>query len=391
MSIKRILTAVLIFVTLVAVAAFASACGEDSTPENTGAPASPSEPGVCTAHVDANRNGECDICYADMDIPCENHIDNDDDNICDICEDTVKLPVSYTITVTDSNGSAMSGIKLTFKKNGKVASEKYTDETGKISGTLIPGSYMLEWTELDYGWFIDSGSTAVISDNESENNLSYTAINNTTMGTENDPHFVDQERDWNFGAEQTLYFFVKGSVYIRITTPNTVLTYNGQAYNTDDGEIYILLDAPKDINSTTVFSVTNMNSDAVEIGIKPEALPGSSQNPYPLVLGEIIDVEVIKDGGGVCYSWTAQADGRLSITYADDNCIIQLENINASTGVIKAVKLVVKDGVITNSEENATDTYISFSESDVIRVTVDYNFEMTSSTSETILFKAEIE
>ena len=40
----------------------------------------------CKTHVDANEDGKCDVCGAEVEVEtCDDHIDTDGDNLCEIC------------------------------------------------------------------------------------------------------------------------------------------------------------------------------------------------------------------------------------------------------------------------------------------------------------------
>ena len=45
---------------------------------------------TCTSHTDADKNGKCDTCEADVEVPCEEHTDSDKDGKCDDCGATVE-------------------------------------------------------------------------------------------------------------------------------------------------------------------------------------------------------------------------------------------------------------------------------------------------------------
>ena len=39
----------------------------------------------CTSHVDADKNGKCDSCGADVEVACDTHADADKNGKCDTC------------------------------------------------------------------------------------------------------------------------------------------------------------------------------------------------------------------------------------------------------------------------------------------------------------------
>ena len=44
----------------------------------------------CTSHTDADKNGKCDNCGADVEVVCDKHTDSDKDGKCDVCDAEVE-------------------------------------------------------------------------------------------------------------------------------------------------------------------------------------------------------------------------------------------------------------------------------------------------------------
>ncbi len=357
-NLKKIILSALAVTTLSAFSLFAVSC-EDK-------PDDPSTPPACTEHVDANKNGECDNCAAEMEIPCDEHYDNDEDNICDNCEATIKEPVEYSVKIVDASGAPVEGVKIILLrqyKNGDTekAVEATSDENGVISGTIIPGEFIIEASELPRGWYLDGNYTSF--DINSENlNISFTAIDNNPAGTIDEPFFLGDEAFVEpFEAEETLYFFVKGSVYVEITTPGASLTYNSITYTAENGKISVLLDAPESANDITIFSVTNTTAEVNEITLVPVAIPGTSGNPFDFTPGTDVEVTVERDGT-VYYEWTASANGTLTLTSTTPKNAIFMTNL--------------KNSQTTNSTSSEVDTIeITLEEGDTVRVAVSYSFD----------------
>ncbi len=73
-------------------------CGAEVTPEE--------EPDdECTEHVDADENGKCDKCGTDVEAPeCTEHVDTDENGKCDKCGTDVEAPECTEHVDADENG-----------------------------------------------------------------------------------------------------------------------------------------------------------------------------------------------------------------------------------------------------------------------------------------------
>ncbi len=361
---KKILISAFAVTSLGAFSFLAVSCDE-------GPEAPPKSNAACTEHVDANKNGECDKCGADVKVPCDEHYDNDEDNICDNedCLAVIKQPITYTVTVKDESGNPVAGVKVKLIKEYKgggrnTVVEALTDTQGKISGTIIPDFYVIEASELPRGWYLNENQTKMeISENSSA--LILNAVDGNPEGTEDDPHFLGDEPFVEpFDANETLYFFVKGQIYVEITTPGVSLTYDGNTYTTESGKISVLLAAPETSNGRTMFSVSNTKAEENEITIVPVAIPGSSGNPFHCELGESVSATVVKDDT-VYYEWTAAKAGTFTIsTETEKNYIFMTNLTNSHT-------TATTDG---NVAEGLDSIEITLAEGDTVRIAVSYRF-----------------
>ena len=59
----------------------------------------------CTEHVDENKDGKCDVCEAEVEVPCTEHVDADKNGKCDVCDATVE--VANTMTYAEFSAAAM--------------------------------------------------------------------------------------------------------------------------------------------------------------------------------------------------------------------------------------------------------------------------------------------
>lgn len=123
---------------------------------------------TCTDHVDANRDGACDVCGATVEVPpCTNHIDENNDKLCDVCGATIEdheppvdtsVKVSSIFVVSDdeeAEGTADSPYHLTVAQGQSVqvsysvSPNNATDKTfdldvtpaGKVTATCANGKF----------------------------------------------------------------------------------------------------------------------------------------------------------------------------------------------------------------------------------------------------------
>ena len=121
-------------------------------------------------------------------------------------------------------------------------------------------------------------------------------------------------------AGETLYFAgrVGGKDLVIENAEGLVLTMNGEEYTADEsGVISFLVPGDAGFFAPPVsFTVTNGNAAAVSTTMKFMMPEGSSENPAKLTLGEDT---AAASGAGYFYTWTAPADGNLTIAI-DEEC-----------------------------------------------------------------------
>ncbi|MBQ8689444.1 MAG: Ig-like domain-containing protein [Clostridia bacterium] len=99
---KRILTLLLALALTLSLALAITSCGGDPD---------------CTSHVDANEDGKCDNCTADVELPTSK--------------------TEYTVTVKDENGAKVPGVQLTISNLSGKTEVLTTDANGVAKGELI--------------------------------------------------------------------------------------------------------------------------------------------------------------------------------------------------------------------------------------------------------------
>ncbi len=268
----------------------------------------------CTEHKDADKDGKCDACGKTVEEEtCTDHIDVDEDNYCEICGAQIAFPVEVTVTVKDEKGNPMSGISVTLDHETRDSVTEITDEEGKIKISVLPSSYSVGFEGLADGWYVDgTGKTIEIS--ASALSFDFTAIDNNPDGSEEKPYFVgDEAVEKTFAAGVTYNFSAKGaSKYLVVNNENAKVTYDGKEYLPEDGVIRVHI-AETDVNSTTLFAVTNTADVDNTISICFESLPGSQGNPFDAELDTVLSATV-KVESTVYYNWTAAKSGYLVLT-----------------------------------------------------------------------------
>lgn len=98
------------------------------------------DPVVCTSHVDADANGKCDTCGADVETPaCTEHTDADNNGACDKCGAEVEVEVTPCETCIDVKNDGTCDVCSSEMTDGKLQYTVYiTDEYGNpVEGVQI--------------------------------------------------------------------------------------------------------------------------------------------------------------------------------------------------------------------------------------------------------------
>ena len=100
----------------------------------------------CKTHADANEDGKCDVCGAEVEVEtCDDHIDTDGDNLCEICGAICVLPLDCTFVLKDEDGRAMASVSLTLRGENDMTVEAVTDAQGTIAQAIVPGKYTVNF------------------------------------------------------------------------------------------------------------------------------------------------------------------------------------------------------------------------------------------------------
>lgn len=270
----------------------------------------------CKTHADANEDGKCDVCGAEVEVEtCDDHIDTDGDNLCEICGAICVLPLDCTFVLKDEDGRAMASVSLTLRGENDMTVEAVTDAQGTIAQAIVPGKYTVNFEGLAEGWYVE-GNASVIEIAEGAVSFDFVAIDNNPDGSEEKPYYVgDESVSLTFGAGMTYNYFTRGtsSRYLVIENANAKVSYDGKDYLPENGVIKILVTGAADTNSTMPFTVTNTAEGENTIAIRFESIPGTQDNPFVAELGQSLTANVPAESA-IYYSFTAQKDGYLVLT-----------------------------------------------------------------------------
>ena len=265
------------------------------------------------------------------DDECEMHFDTDGDELCDVCgaeyvaEDGM---IDFTVTVVDEAGEPIEGAVVEIMKSGVTVESGTTGADGKITVSIVGGSYTVMITDGLPENFI-AGITEV-NVNNSENNAEITVVDNTPDGSSDKPYAVTNEyTDYTLPTGGKLHFTMRGAeATLVVFGKNVKVTVNENEYTSDGGRIDIDVASVTDITDTfaqLTFTVEGIEGDIVNIGY--EYLPGTSDNPLSATLDNLVGIEVPKDKT-VYFKWTADEAGILMLTSPTPTNNIMLYNLD---------------------------------------------------------------
>ena len=134
------------------------------------------------------------------------------------------------------------------------------------------------------------------------------------------------------GAEFHVQLFRANGITLHIEEPGAYLVMDGKTYSPDSkGVIEVLIENP-DVTTSTNLIIGNTGVTEVTIKVQLLLPKGTFSNPHKGGLGQqTVTVEPNNDQG-VYYSWTAPADGMLTVTVtgtSNEKYDVQLYNLNS--------------------------------------------------------------
>ena len=370
---KKIFLLLLCLALAISSAVIMTACGDDP----------------CTEHVDADKNGKCDNCDADVKPePCTEHTDADGDYLCDECGAAVlpegPVQVDVTFTVKDDEGDLLAGISAILT-HGEDSTYNVTTSAsgadGKITAKLYTGTYSVSY---DYdtdaiGYYF--GDTTTITVSESATALELLLVDNNPNGTADKPFVISADANevtipastsYNYIVYRAvdLYFDATGAAGVKVS-------YKDVEYTADaEGKIYFAL-LGTDTNSVESLVIENTTAADVSFTVTIASKPGTQGNPLILEsVGTAVTTEPLGADDIVYYSYTATASGAFTVTIGTDGAYVSMLNTRNSQSVNSASD--ADDGVLV----------LEVNEGDVI--IIDLSSGATGDATEAVTFTPEL-
>ncbi len=290
---------------------------------------------ACT-HTDANADGLCDNCQIAMETEATSET---------TAPETIPVAVQVSLTVQDQSGKLIAGAVLSV--DGKTPLT--TDAEGKATTTLSVGEHTFTFESLPENVL---GAATTVTVTEGMEPIVLEVTDNTPDGSTERPFFINEASvTYTFAAGQTYHFtmfsgdrrtFVLEGADVEVELLGLVHTPG----ETGRIEVPVITDSQRD---HVPFSIKNTAAEAREITFRLVTAPGSVDNPIPVEkLGEAITAEVPQEGG-IYYSWTATADGTLTVSSSDsinNICINNLTSyaVTSFTDGGESVSIAVKTG-----------------------------------------------
>lgn len=233
--------------------------------------------------------------------------------------------VSYKVTVIDGNGDALKGATVQLCIGELCQLPVMTGDDGVAVVEAEKDTYTVKVTLQGYV------GEASYSFPEGSNEL--TVILNLIPGSnaQNPIWFTEPNNDITVPAGQIVYYTGRfGNCTMKLYGRDVTVTYNGTDYTPDSNFIVTIELGALDFNNPPVFAIKNTADSEGEYTVKYIYPAGSRENPAALVIGENT-ATVAEDSQGYFFTWTAEADGEITLTIAEDctNWAYTLNNITA--------------------------------------------------------------
>lgn len=151
-----------------------------------------------------------------------------------------------------------------------------------------------------------------------------------TLGTEANPIVMNVPQDTvTVAAGETRYYQARvGGMTLTLTGESVTVSHDGRDYTPESGKV-VLSCADAGAFAVPVFAVTNTGTAEASYAVSFTWPEGHRENPVGLELGEV-SCTVEAGTEGCFYTWTAEADGILTITMAEDSSwLLCLNNLTA--------------------------------------------------------------
>lgn len=349
---KKLLSIILSLALLVSAMALMISCGEE-TPDPT----------PCTEHNDADGNGKCDACGAEVEAP------------------VVDTKPTVTFTVSDDSGVILANITAIFIRTDVEDAESVQGVSGvdgKFTLELDAGEYsvMYDYDVDTIGYYFgDTTSVTIAADTTA---IDLKMIDNNPDGSADKPYTLsvgDNALAIPAGTSYTYIVYRAVDLFVSFEGTGIEITYGDVVYTPDEnGKIsFELLGVDtQSVESVVIKNVTDADADYT---VSVNSAPGTSGNPYVIeTLGEEIRLAVAT-GDMVYYTYTATADGEFTITLVDESTTVSIMN--------------TRNSVTANSRNDADDGKISITVQAGDEIIIDCSTSATGDTVE-IAFLPEL-
>ena len=295
--------------------------------------------GGCSEHVDADKDGKCDNCSAEVEINCNGeHTDADGDSVCDICEEyfvtaPVETLVNVTYTLVDQDGAPIPGVKVSFFK-GSATTPAYTGTSsadGKLTVEMMTGAYSIDYV---YDGFYQA-LTRTVTVIESNTNVQLLFNNTTPNGTTSRPYplTAGESNEYTLAVGEQSYFIVYRAInlLVDITGENIKVTYGETIYESDEnGKINFEL-VGEDTNSTALLLIENTGAAAAGVAVSINSRPGTQGNPIVIEsLDAPVTAAALTKESMVYYRYIATETGALTLTATGAGAYASMQNARNS-------------------------------------------------------------
>ncbi len=303
---KKLLLLILSVAMIILMLAFVTSCGGD-----------------CTEHIDADKDGKCDECGAEVEVVCTEHKDDNDDVLCDICGEVyvkpvIKVEVDVAFNIKDQDGDVIPGVQVTFTpKKGGTPVVATADAAGTFTAKLEVGGYRVSY---DYdteaiGYYLTDTDEILVSETTAA--LDLKMIDNNPNGTAERPYvIIAGENEFTIPAGGSYYYTVYHSIglILDVKSESVKVKYEGTDYLPVAGVATVNL-LGEDTNSAAVLEIENTSDSEITLIADMYSRPGTLGNPYVIEdITEPITTQAINKDGIVYYSYTAAEEGTLTFT-----------------------------------------------------------------------------
>lgn len=287
--------------------------------------------------------------------PCTQHVDNNNDLVCDVCKEEIPAPtpeeITVTFTVKDLEENALAGITVSFYSENEDTVSATSGTNGTFTATLKAATYSVSYDyDVDtLGYYLSNTTRITVAENTVA--LDLYLENRTPNGTDDRPFTLSVEENQITIPANTAYYYVvyrAVNLYAEIEGENVKVTYGSTEYTPDaNGKISIrLLGASTNAVEKLLFANTSATEQTYVVKIT--SAPGTQGNPYALVLDADVTTPALADRVSVYYTYTATANGTLSITVKSENSYISMTNttnsVNVNTEEGKTITLTLNVG-----------------------------------------------